>query len=341
MVRESLLFRSSYSIFGDNLLAIALPPNSQTVIVFDLPYAIPVPDGSYQVKVGLNVGTVVIKRVQKPEVVGFSGKGFFQLKFDKYGKSSFSSISLTLPWIVNFQEQGRKPVLLGNIPPRHKAKEIVVHFLNRFVETVRYVTLEYWVEPVRYQDLLRYDAYYWDGTNKYPAIKAILDTGVGGIGFSMEHPFQMKEEKLKQLTDLLRNGDDLEASRIFILNSKDACLQEDFRLATIESVTALEIVLYKFIRQQGKKLKIPKKQLNNFIKEVGLSGNIDIVLKMLTKGLEQIDGEVATTCKGAITTRNKILHEGLREVYSTDAENRIVAIEKMLEYLGRLIDSTR
>jgi len=60
---------------------------------------------------------------------------------------------------------------------------------------------------------------------------------------------------------------------------------------------------------------------------------------MLTKGLEQIDDETIATCKGAITTRNKILHEGLREVYSTDAEKRIAAIEKMLEYLGRLSQS--
>jgi len=122
------------------------------------------------------------------------------------------------------------------------------------------------------------------------------------------------------------------------LNSKDACLQEDFRLAIIEAVTALEIVLYRFIRIQSEKLGISEKELKDAIIDVGLKGNISVILKMLTKGLEQIEVEIIRTCKGAIKIRNKILHEGLREVSSTDTEKRIIAIEKMIAYLKRLID---
>jgi len=283
---------------------------------------------------------MLIKRVQREEVAGFRGKGNIQLKFDKYGKSSFSHITLTLQWIVDFEEKGRSPILLGDIPPRNKAKEIIIQFVNRFIETVRYVTGEYWVEPARYQDLLAYEAFYWDGTKKYPGRLTLLDTGIGGIGIGTGHPFKMKEEKMKELTDLLKNESELEEGLLFILNSKDACLQEDFRLATIEAVTALEIVLYSFIRKQGEKLRISKKELNDFIIEVGLTGNINVVLKMLTKDLVQIEENIIETCKGAITTRNKILHEGLRDIFSTDTENRVIAIEKMLEYLHKLIEQS-
>jgi len=118
-------------------------------------------------------------------------------------------------------------------------------------------------------------------------------------------------------------------------------LQEDFRLAIIEAVTALEIVLYGFIRKQGEKLGMPSKILEMYIigpKGVGLTGNINVVLKELTKDLEQIDVETIRKCKGAIKIRNKILHKGLREVSSTDTEKRIIAIEKMIAYLNRMID---
>jgi hypothetical protein len=314
----------------------SLPSNAQTVFVFDLPYAIPLPDGLYQVKVGLHVGKIEIKRIQRQNIGQLILSNNSQMPFDKYGRSSFSKIVMTLPWIVDFQERGRSPILFS-ITPRYRAKEIVLSFLNRFIETVRYVTGEYWVELERYQDIFNYETFYLDGIRRLsPTRIAIMENGVGGVTMGGSPPFQMDEGKIRQLTDLLINESELDASRIFILNSKDACLQEDFRLAIIESVTALEIVLYKFIRQQGKKLEIPKRELNNFIIDVGLTGNISVVLKMLTKGLEQIDDEIIEKCKGAITIRNKILHEGFRDI-STDTENRIIAIEQMLEYLNKLI----
>ena len=320
-------------------MALSLPSNTQTIFNFSLPYAIPVPDGDYRVNLRNRIATLTIKRVQKEHVGGFVGTGTMQLNFDKYGWSAYSSIKLTLPWLLDWREQGRTPVVLGKIPPRRRAKEIALDFLNRFIETVRYTTKEFWIESARYQDIMAYDIYYWDGGKMHLGMKTLMDTGVGGLRLGIGHPFAIDEKQMKQLNDLLLTEGELDTSILFILGAKDACLQEDFRVATIESVTALEIVLSNFIKKQGKKLRISKKELNNFIKEVGLTGNISIVLKMLTKGLEQIDDDTIATCKGAITTRNKILHEGLREVYSTDAEKRIVAIEKMLEYLGRLSKS--
>jgi hypothetical protein len=315
----------------------AIPKDAKTVFSFNLPYAIPIADGLYQVKLGKHLAGISTTRVQRKQVEGFEGSGTVQLRLDKYGKSSFSHIDLTLPWIVDFQERGRKPLLLGDIPPRNKAKEIALRFLNRFIETVRYSTEEYWVASARYQDIMAYEAFYWDGKNKYPAMLVLLDTGVGGIGVGTGHPFQTEQKKIQEIKRILENEEELDSDKIFILNSKDACLQEDFRLAIIEAVAALEIVLYQFIRLQGEKLQVPKDELKGFIVDVGLTGNISVVLKMLTKGLKQIDDDTIGKCKGAIKIRNRILHEGFREITSTDTEERIIAIEKMIEYLKALI----
>lgn len=314
-----------------------VPQDAHTVFVFSLPFAIPVPDGIYPVKIGTHTAEISVKRVQREKIEGFEGSGTVQLMFDKYGKSSFSRIALKLPWKIDFSEIGRKPILLGDVPPRRKAKEIALRYLNRFIEVVRYVTGEYWVEPARYQDVLAYEAFYWDGKNKYPATLTLLDSGVGGIRLGTGHPFQVEKEKIEKLNGTLKNELEIDASKIFILNAKDSCLQEDFRLAVVETVTALEIVLYKFIRLQGQKLKIPKNELEGFIQDVGLTGNISVVLKMLTKGFEQIDEGVTRKCRGAIKIRNRILHEGLRDISSTDTEERIVAVEQMIAYLEKLI----
>jgi len=78
---------------------------------------------------------------------------------------------------------------------------------------------------------------------------------------------------------------------------------------------------------------IVKAELKKVIATVGSTGNLDVVLKMLTNGLEQIDSDTINNCKGAITVRNNILHKGLRNVYSTDTEKRIISIQKMIDYL--------
>lgn len=314
-----------------------------TIFSFELPYAIPVPDGVYKIKVGRYTAKIDLKRVQKTWIEGMQlgykgihGKRYAQIPFDKYGKSSYSLIKIEFPWRIDLSEKGRKPKLLGDVPLRSKAKENALRFLNRFIETVRYVTGKYWVEPARYQDILSSEVIYWDEKKKRRAGR-IFDSGVGEMVFGEGDPFQIEAKKMQKLRNLLENELHLDPSRIFLLNSKDACLQEDYRLAIVEAVTALETVLYKFIRRQGEKLGIAKKDLEHFIVDVGLTGNISIVLKMLTKGLEQIDAEIVRKCKGAIKIRNKILHEGFMKVSSTDTEEKLVAVEKMIAYLNRFI----
>lgn len=316
-----------------------IPRNVHTIFSFKIPYAIPVPDGTYRVRVGKHIAEIAVKRIQRKQVGRVEASRPFQMAFDKYGKSSFSFIEIKIPWRIDLSEKGRKPLLLEDGPWRNKAKEIVLRFLNRFIGAVRYVTEEYWVESARYQDVTEYKVFYWDGKKRYPVAFALLDSGVGGIRIGSGHPFQIKAEKMQELKTILFNQLELDASKIFMLNSKDACLQEDFGRAIVEAVTALEMVLSRFIRRQGEKLDIPKKKLENFIADVGLTGNVTVVLKMLTKGLEQIDKDTLGKCKGAIKIRNKILHEGFRKVTSTDTEERIIAMERMIAYLKRLLAS--
>jgi hypothetical protein len=314
-----------------------VPKNVHAIFEFNLPFAIPVPDGLYEITLGGRRADLVIKRVQRKNVSGFSGTGFVQMQFDKYGQSSFSWISMKFNWKIELDERGRAPLLLGMVvPPRLKAKEIVIRYLNRFIDVVRYVTKDYWIEHARYQDLLSYQVKYWDGKQSLPARMTLLESGVGGIKMSAIHPFQIEAEALNNLKDILIQGLPIESSAMLLLNSRDACLQEDFRLAIIEAVAGLEVVLYNFIRVQGDAIGLSKKDLEDFIVKVGLTGNITMVMKMLTKGLEQIDDETLRKCRGAIKIRNKILHEGLMDVASTDTEKRILAIEQMIDYLKRV-----
>lgn len=144
-----------------------IPENVQTIFDFELPYAIPIPDGLYEVKLDGKTADILVKRVQRAQIGGLTGKGTAQIQFDKYGRSSFSLVSMKFTWKMDLEENGRKPLLLGDIPPRKKSKQTVLRFLNRLIDTVRYSTQEYWVDRARYQDIVSYKVSYWDGKKSY------------------------------------------------------------------------------------------------------------------------------------------------------------------------------
>jgi hypothetical protein len=308
----------------------------QTLVEFDIPFAVEIPDGIYPLKLGGKSAEIHVKRIYRKQYGGWSVQGgTAEISLDKHGRFSYSHVILKLPWQADFEETGRKP-LFFDAPPRNRLKEISLDLVNRFIDVVRYTTEAYHLEHVTYPDITSYGVAYYDGKQRIPVAQMLLDTGTGGIRVTVGGPEPFPEEQKARIIQLLRDEGDLELSKMFILNAKNAVLEEDFRSATLESVTALEIDLYRFIRKRGSQLKIPQKDLENFIVIVGLTGNLGIVLKMLTDGLEPPDEKLLEICKGAITTRNHILHRGLVQIPVSETELRIEKIESFLVYLRRI-----
>ena len=121
----------------------------------------------------------------------------------------------------------------------------------------------------------------------------------------------------------------------FLAHAKDSSIEEDFRMAILKGVTALEMVLYRFIRSRGEQLGRLKEELDDSVVKVGQTGNVKKVLKMLTNGFEQPDEKVVRWCSSGILIRNKILHEGLRDITPSETEQIIQSVEKMIVYLTR------
>lgn len=77
--------------------------------------------------------------------------------------------------------------------------------------------------------------------------------------------------------------------------------------------------------------------VSNFIHDVGLTGNIKTTLRLIAKeGTELPADSVFASCKGAITVRNAIMHEGRRTVGVSEVGGWIPDIERMIEFCGLL-----
>ena len=312
-------------------MKVELSEQTKTLFKFDLPFAIPVPDDVYPIKIGSELGKVSIKQKSKTDSKAKTESTTSQPNFDKYGVTSYSSLKVLVPKKVNMIEEGRKSVLIAPDMKRLKAQETVVRIVNRFIETSKHITSEYGVEPIRYNDILDLKAYFLDGGKKYsvkvPTFKAKKEKE------PTEKTTVQEETVKKEIKDALSVDYKFDLSNSFLLDSKDSCSKGDYIRATIEAATALEIALYQSILEEGKKAGVRPNDLKKMIKTIKATGDITAALKMLSKGTKELDPETIKDCKGALTVRNNVLQKGARNVYSTDTEKRILAIELMIKYL--------
>ena len=317
---------------------IEFPDDTHTIVSFEIPFSIPVPDGIYAVLFQDSVVEISVKRQQVSRFAGLEVKGKFQLNNDKYGRTSYDFLEMKFPYKLSFQEKRDPPILVKEGAPRVKDKELVINCLNRFIEIVKYCTDEFWVEPIRYQDIISYEVSYWDGKDRYTMITYSLDRGIGEIGV-FKTPFKVESRALQSINERLLSNEELEKEKIFRLNAKDAFIQENYKLAIIESVIALEMVLYEFIRLKGEQLDIGKKQIESFIIQVGVYAGIDVVLKILIQDPIEEMQDTISVCKGAITIRNKIMHRGFTDLVANETGEQILTIESMIEFLKSQISN--
>jgi len=317
---------------------IKIPNNAHTIIEFEIPYAIPVPDDIYKIKTKKGTVEINTKRIQRKLVSGMdvSRNAILSIGFDKYGRSGYSQIQMKFPYKMKFSKRKRSPNMVGKAIPRLEDKEKVLRCLNDFIEAIKNVTNEFWVEPIRYQDMISFQVFYWYQDKRYPSSVHMLDTGVGGVKISTGEPHVLTKTQRNELKELLQRKKTIDNYMIFIMNAKDAFVQENYRLGILEAVIALEIVFFEFIKKEGEKRNIKESRMKSLITDVGIHDGIDTVYKLFIGDRPQIDEKVVRSCKSAISIRNKIMHSGLRDVRGKETEERIIDIEIMIDHLKSL-----
>ncbi len=121
------------------------------------------------------------------------------------------------------------------------------------------------------------------------------------------------------------------------LNSRQYLYQVEYRHSILESIIALELVISEFIRKKCHDKGVSTAEAKNYIKDIGLTGNIKVTLKLLLENNELPDQKVIEKCKASITIRNKIVHEGRKEVSEIEAQDSLkyarILIQFLLKYL--------
>jgi hypothetical protein len=216
--------------------------------------------------------------------------------------------------------------------PNHSIiKLTALKYFNRFLESYRFYSKEYHIEPIKDTDIIHFQCDYMINRRTVSGYNYLVDTGSGGI--KSGSAFLLSNDIHKQLRSFLMKGNPIEIEELLLCNSKNHLLTQEYPIAIIEAVSALEITLSEFIRTECKVAGIGDDKVEKFIQDVGVSGQVKVVLKLLTKGKPQLDDTAFSECEGAITLRNNVVHKGFINLGAKDIKQKIISIEKMLRYV--------
>ncbi|MBI3609004.1 MAG: hypothetical protein HY207_13675 [Nitrospirae bacterium] len=123
----------------------------------------------------------------------------------------------------------------------------------------------------------------------------------------------------------------------FMLDAERELYYNNHLFALLNAVIALEIVVSDTIRIIANCKGVSPSEINKFIQDVGLTGNIKATLRLLApQEVVLPDDSIFAQCKSAITLRNNIMHQGQREVPENSVPGYLQNIETMFGFCEHL-----
>lgn len=220
-------------------------------------------------------------------------------------------------------QQPRKE-LRNNDSFKQKIYEISIKVLNRVLRNMRV----YGVAPHIYEqttNIQEAEVFLWHWNTQFRIGNAewlpvfdkhkvdllhllvgIMDTRSGYGARMPEIDAVFKRDIIEAIEDDLEPPPEQE----FWVNALEFLHEQNFRMAVVESVIGLEIVLTQYISLfLEKKKKLSKKKIKNFLWEVGLRNRFDVLLRLLAeeKDLASVNPDMVLKTIG---WRNDVAHEG-------------------------------
>lgn len=207
-------------------------------------------------------------------------------------------------------------------------RTIFFNAINKFIDCCRLILKRYGLSNYfEYHQFRSYSATII-GPSREPGLHVFSLTFGRGLTWFKNNHSETEHQEIQRLLNASISLPDF-----FISDAKRFLYHYDTLRSLLSATTALEIKLSDTIMKLGIKKGIPESALKNYIHDVGLTGNIKVTIKLIIPDAFTLpEDNVFDECKGAITIRNDIIHEGRRDVIMNDVKNFIPQIEKMIHF---------
>ncbi len=295
-------------------------------VVFDviLPICLHLDERKFTIpyKKGTNV-EIILSNFFSNEYSNIGDAKNAEVDSDIFSHYRFTRMTMMIPCFQNAVIEPKEILL--------KYENIFLKYYNQFIDCYRIVTgrnkirniwsLGEFLQPINLSAS--------EGINPQQYQVAKLSFGDGPLVGAK--PLRPDKDHLS-LQEYLQHSPNL--YQHFLADSKRELLFGNEIQSNINSVIALEIIVSNFIKRYAAEKQIDENSIKNFIKDVGLSGNIKTTLKLIVTNDETLpDDTTFSLCKAAITQRNHIVHDGLRSINSQEYQKQINAIEQLIEFL--------
>lgn len=205
-----------------------------------------------------------------------------------------------------------------------EAEISTLKIINDFIKRYRF----YDRDAVHLVPLTREDLF---GLNFLSDGRGIMSASFAG-GITVVNPLRNHEISNK-IEQSVTNKEDIPLWEELLLNAEQYLYQTEFRHSVLESIIALELVVSEFVRKRCQQKGISNKVANNYLKNVGLTGNIEVTLRLLLDNRQLPDQIILQKCKASINIRNAIVHKGRKNILSIDAQDSLKYSKMLINFL--------
>lgn len=208
------------------------------------------------------------------------------------------------------------------------AEIFALKLINDFIRRYRY----YDKDAIHLVPLTKEDLF---GFNVLTNGHGVMSVSFAG-GMTVVNPLRNHEISSKIEESILKKKE-IPLWQELLLNAEQYLFKAEYRHSVLESIIALELITSEFIRVKCHEKGVSSKDADKYIKDVGLTGNIEVTIKLLLNNATLPDKETFQKCKGSITTRNAIVHKGRKDVSVTEAKDALkygkILIDFLIQYL--------
>lgn len=283
----------------------------QTIIVTSLPYCLYRVDSRF-FELG-DINNTKIKFI-KIETVPNRRTHFsrnIEVIRDRWGIDAHSDVEITTD--RNF-----------DIENNNEAENFALGLINDFIKRYKYFDKD----AVHLVSLTHEDLIGLSITSNGQGVMSVRMSG----GMTAVMP-QRNEEISNKIELSLSKKEEIPLWEELLLNSEQYLYQVEYRHSILESIISLELVISAFIRKKCHEKGISTKDAKNYIKDVGLTGNIKVTLQLLLDDKELPNYEIVRKCKAGITIRNKIVHEGRKNISREEVQECLSSCKSLIQFL--------
>ncbi|HXW11663.1 MAG TPA: hypothetical protein VD694_02795 [Nitrososphaeraceae archaeon] len=295
-----------------------------SVVVFDLPFMLNLPDDQYAVYFDEDLTTVHLKRINSPvNMPGLpTGVQFAPnsvILGDRWGKFNYTRVRVVFHHLFF--------ILPSPLFPNYLLSK-AIDIMNRLFSVCRGVKGDHYIRITR-NDIFSYNVFYFDPSDKQK--KESVSVPFGSNIMSTSGASEPTNEQLTRIREILSTNAHLPLFQELIFDAWDYHFYGNYRAAVIEVGTAFEIFIdnliwSKYLQSGMSEVKIQK------ILETGLMNLLRDHIKKITGHDFYSSQEFTNWERDAYQIRNETVHKG-KKISENESSKAITTVSNTIRYI--------